>query len=107
MVQSIELLLDDDGDAALRASWAALADAGLPSLADHTGRHEPAARDRRGDADGTGFEAAVDGAPAVLRGLGRRPASGLAAAVGAPVLFGGHRAALGAGAAGRAEPARC
>ncbi|HEX2810439.1 MAG TPA: 2'-5' RNA ligase family protein [Kineosporiaceae bacterium] len=37
MVQSVELLLDDELDAAVRAQWQALADAGLPSQARHTG----------------------------------------------------------------------
>jgi 2'-5' RNA ligase len=37
VVESVELLLDDDADAAIRAQWTALADAGLPSLASHTG----------------------------------------------------------------------
>lgn len=37
MVQSVELLLDDAADAAVRAQWRALADAGLPSQARHTG----------------------------------------------------------------------
>ncbi|BDI23114.1 2'-5' RNA ligase family protein [Herbiconiux sp. L3-i23] len=34
---SIELILDDDGDARVREGWRALADAGLPSQADHQG----------------------------------------------------------------------
>ena len=37
MVQSVELLLDAGLDAGVRAEWAALADAGLPSQARHTG----------------------------------------------------------------------
>lgn len=37
MVQSLELLLDDELDAAVRRQWAALASAGLPSQARHTG----------------------------------------------------------------------
>lgn len=36
-VQSVELLLDDESDAAFRAQWTALAEAGLPSQAHHTG----------------------------------------------------------------------
>jgi 2'-5' RNA ligase len=36
-VHSIELLLDDVTDTAVRDSWAALAEAGLPSLAHHAG----------------------------------------------------------------------
>jgi len=35
-VHSIELLLDGPADARIRAQWAALSDAGLPSQADHT-----------------------------------------------------------------------
>lgn len=35
MTHSVELLLDPDADAAIRRDWAALADAGLPSLAHH------------------------------------------------------------------------
>lgn len=35
MAHSIELVLDDGADAAIRREWAALADAGLPSLAHH------------------------------------------------------------------------
>jgi 2'-5' RNA ligase len=37
VVQSVELLLDADLDAAVRAQWQRLADAGLPSRARHTG----------------------------------------------------------------------
>jgi len=37
MTQSVELLLDDDLDAAVQAQWAALVAAGLPSQALHTG----------------------------------------------------------------------
>lgn len=36
MVQSVELVLDGAADAAVRTQWAALAEAGLPSQADHT-----------------------------------------------------------------------
>lgn len=36
-MRSIELTLDDGTDAAVRAEWAALLDAGLPSLATHRG----------------------------------------------------------------------
>jgi hypothetical protein len=42
MAQGIVLLLDDDADAAVRARWRRLAEAGLPSLVTHThGRHVP------------------------------------------------------------------
>ena len=37
VVQSVELLLDADLDARVRAQWRALVDAGLPSLGRHTG----------------------------------------------------------------------
>ena len=37
MVQSVELLLDPDLDARVRAQWRALVEAGLPSLGRHTG----------------------------------------------------------------------
>ncbi len=37
MTQSLELLLDDDLEAAVLRQWAALAEAGLPSAADHPG----------------------------------------------------------------------
>lgn len=36
-VHSLELLLDDVSDAAVRAEWQVLRDAGLPNQADHTG----------------------------------------------------------------------
>lgn len=36
-MQSLELLLDDQTDARVRAAWTALSDAGLPSQADHRG----------------------------------------------------------------------
>jgi 2'-5' RNA ligase len=89
MVQSIELLLDDEGDAAVRASWAGLADAGLPSLADHA-----AASNRPhvtvAVTTGSGFEIAERGLRAVFEGWAIAT-SGLAATIGAPVLFGGHR----------------
>ncbi|GAA2092463.1 2'-5' RNA ligase family protein [Microlunatus panaciterrae] len=34
-IQSVELLLDEQGDAAIRAQWQALLDAGLPSSGSH------------------------------------------------------------------------
>lgn len=37
LIQSLELLLDDETDAAVRAQWAALIEAGLPSQARHEG----------------------------------------------------------------------
>lgn len=89
MVQSIELLLDDETDAAVRASWAALAEAGLPSLASHTGDsnrpHVTVAV-----TEGAGFERADAGLRAVFEGWDLADV-GLAAIIGAPVLFGGHK----------------
>ena len=89
MVQSIELLLDGATEQVLRASWATLAEAGLPSLATHTGDsnrpHVTVAV-----TDEQGFEAAEAGLRAVFEGWDLAGA-GLAAVVGAPVLFGGHR----------------
>lgn len=37
MLHTLELVCDDDGDAAVRRDWRALRDAGLPSQLDHTG----------------------------------------------------------------------
>ena len=89
MVQSIELLLDEDAETALRASWSALADAGLPSLATHTGTsnrpHVTVAV-----TGGSGFQDAEAGLRAVVEGWDLAGA-GLAGTLGAPVLFGGHR----------------
>jgi 2'-5' RNA ligase len=88
MVQSIELLFDDDAEAALRAAWSALADAGLPSLATHSGEsnrpHVTLAVTTEG-----GFVPAVPALRAVFEGWGLAT-GGLAATVGSPVLFGGH-----------------
>lgn len=36
-MRSIELVFDDDTESAIRADWVRLAEAGLPSLASHTG----------------------------------------------------------------------
>jgi 2'-5' RNA ligase len=89
MVQSIELLLDEATEAAVRAAWTALADAGLPSLASHRGDsnrpHVTVAV-----TEGEGFADAADGVRAALAGwdVGGR---GVAAVVGAPLLFGGAR----------------
>ena len=89
MVQSIELLFDDDTEAALRSAWSALADAGLPSLASHTSEsnrpHVTVAV-----AEEQGFEAAGTALRAVFEGWSLA-SGGLAAVVGSPVLFGGHR----------------
>lgn len=82
-MQSIELLLDPEGDRAVRAGWAALAAAGLPSLASHTGEtNRPhvtliVAED--------GLEQVAERCRALLRDVD------LPVLVGAPLLFGGHR----------------
>jgi hypothetical protein len=89
MVQSIELLVDEQAEEALLASWRALADAGLPSLASHTGAtnrpHVTVAV-----TDGTGFESAEAAVRAVFQGWDL-VGTGLAAEVGSPILFGGHK----------------
>ena len=93
MVQSIELLFDEEAEAALRGSWAALAAADLPSLASHVGAtnrpHVTVAVTETAD-DDEGFLPSVDGLQAVFAGwdLSR---TGLAAVVGSIVLFGGHK----------------
>jgi 2'-5' RNA ligase len=89
MVQSIELLLDDDTEAALRTSWAALADAGLPSAATHSGdSNRPHVTLAVTEEQGLG--AAEPALRAVFEGWDLAGA-GLPAVVGSPVLFGGHR----------------
>lgn len=88
-MQSIELLFDEATEERLRADWRALADAGLPSLADHpsdTNRpHVTVAV-----ADDGGLDRAEEATRAVAAGWGLGGA-GLAGLVGAPILFGGHR----------------
>ncbi|HEV7623207.1 MAG TPA: 2'-5' RNA ligase family protein [Amnibacterium sp.] len=88
MVQSVELLLEPDAERRVRGEWAALADAGLPSLATHHAEtNRPHVTLAVAEA---GLEAAVDALGAVFRGwhLAER---GLPVVVGSPVLFGGHR----------------
>lgn len=86
MVQSIELLLDEATEAAIRGSWAALAAAGVPSLADSASEsnrpHVTVA------VAVTGLEAAAAAVGSVVAGLAE---SGLPTVVGAPLLFGGAR----------------
>jgi hypothetical protein len=86
MAHSIELLLDSHSDAAIRAAWHALADAGLPSqvnVKSSTNRpHITLLAAERISPD-------VD---EVLRGLG--PRLPLDCAVGAHVIFGGPRLTL-------------
>lgn len=86
MVQSVELVLDDATDAAVRSQWQQLSDAGLPSQGRHTGAsnrpHVTLAA--RSDVPG-GLDGPLAGAvgplpmPLVLGGL---------------VCFGGRRAVL-------------
>src|SRR5579875_2967912 len=88
MVQSVELLLDQDAEQRIRDEWATLADAGLPSLASHRGAtNRPHCTVAVAP---SGLEGALDGIRAVFRGwhLAER---GLPVVVGPPVLFGGHR----------------
>lgn len=88
-LQSIELLLDPAAEEQVTASWRALADAGLPSQAAHTGAtnrpHVTVAVAEHGFADGTAARVS-----AVFAGwdLATR---GLAAEIGAPLLFGGEK----------------
>lgn len=88
MVQSIELLLDEESEVALRSAWDDLAAADLPSLATHRGpTNRPHVTLAAAE---SGLEPATDALRAVFSGwdlAGR----GLAGAVGAPLLFGGHR----------------
>lgn len=94
-VQSIELLLDEDAEAALRGSWDALDAAGLPSLATHTGEtnrpHVTLAVAETGpDGERPGFLPAIERVRAVFAGWDLAGA-GVAATAGAPLLFGGHK----------------
>jgi len=83
-VHSIELLLDGPADAAVRAQWAALTDAGLPSQADHASSSNAPhvtllARRRIDDTTDPALTALFDGAlPAAVE-------------LGAPLVFGGGR----------------
>lgn len=89
MVQSIELLFDEQTDGSIRASWDALAAAGLPSLTSHRGDsnrpHVTVAVSEAG-----GLDEAIGAVRAVFAGWGLS-AAGFAAVVGAPVLFGGAK----------------
>ena len=86
MAHSIELLFDNDGDAAIRALWRALADAGLPSqlrVTSTTNRpHVTLLAAQRISPD-------VDDR---LRGLRHRLP--LECVVGSPLVFGGPRLTL-------------
>jgi 2'-5' RNA ligase len=83
MVHSIELLLDDDSDAAVRRIWAKLADAGLPSQASN---RSPTNRPHISVVVAERIDPAVDSSLSEL--MQRLP---LPFALGAPLLFGGPR----------------
>lgn len=88
MVQSIELLFDEETESVLRAAWDTLAEADLPSLATHVGdSNRPHVTVAVAE---EGLETGLDAVRAVVAGWDLRGA-GLAAVVGAPLLFGGHR----------------
>ena len=85
-MQSVELLLDPATDAAVRAEWAALSAAGLPSQADH-----------RGESNAPHVSVAVaDGFPATAEEALVTPVRALPFDVrlGPPVLLGGRRLVL-------------
>ncbi|WP_375399898.1 2'-5' RNA ligase family protein [uncultured Amnibacterium sp.] len=83
MVQSIELLLDPESEATVRATWDLLAAAGLPSLADHRGVSN------RPHLTLLAAESGLEGSMSQLRELLEQV--DLPAVLGAPLLFGGHR----------------
>lgn len=86
MAHSIEMLLDADGDAAIRAAWQALADAGLPSQSHITA---PTNRPHITLLAAAGITAAAD--EPLRRLTGRLP---FAAILGAPLVLGGPRHTL-------------
>ncbi|WP_067655536.1 2'-5' RNA ligase family protein [Nocardia harenae] len=85
MVQSVELLLDAAAESAVRAQWAALAAAGLPSQAQHTGAsnrpHITAA-------------VATELAPQAEAALAELEFEPLPVTLGSPVVFGVERLVL-------------
>ena len=88
MVQSIELLLDGESEAALRGEGDRLRAADLPSLASHTGvTNRPHVTLAVAE---EGLEGLLGPVRAVFAGWGLAE-HGLAATIGAPLLFGGHR----------------
>jgi hypothetical protein len=88
VVQSVELLLDERTEAALRRAWDTLHEAGLPSLAtNHSGSNRPHVTVAVAEA---GLEAAIPGLRAVFAGW-ELASRGLAGTVGGVLLFGGHR----------------
>ncbi|MGB3763777.1 MAG: 2'-5' RNA ligase family protein [Ornithinimicrobium sp.] len=85
-MQSVELVLDDAADAAVRAQWAALAAAGLPSQADHTSAsNAPHVTVGVADAIDETVERQLEDAAAALP---------LPAQLGPLVLLGGRRVVL-------------
>ncbi|MBU3751470.1 MAG: 2'-5' RNA ligase family protein [Mycobacterium sp.] len=86
MAHSIELLLDPAGEAAVRADWQCLADAGLPSqIRVHSPTNRPHITLLAARRIGSGVDE-------VLRELADRLP--LACVVGAPLVFGGPRLTL-------------
>jgi 2'-5' RNA ligase len=87
VVQSVELLFDEQTEEALRLAWQTLHAAGLPSLAtNHSDSNRPHVTVAVAE---TGLEGAVEALRAVLA---RELASpGLVATLGGYVLFGGYR----------------
>lgn len=84
MVHSVELLFDDDTEAAVRAAWEDLAQAGIRSLAAHTAEsNRPHVTVSVSDGLGDEVDAAL------LPVLDRLP---LRCVLGAPMLFGAGRA---------------
>ena len=86
MAHSIELLLDEHSDAAIRAQWRALADAGLPSQARVT---SPTNRPHITLLAAGKISADVD---ETLRALSDRLP--FDCVIGAPLVFGGHSMTL-------------
>jgi hypothetical protein len=86
MVHSVELIFDDDTDAAVRRLWHDLAAAGLPSQAGH---RSPTNRPHVTLTVAEDMADAVDDALGPLLGL--LPLPGL---IGAPMLFGGRTVTL-------------
>ena len=85
MAHSIELLFDPETDAAIRRQWRTLADAGLPSLANH---RSPTNRPHVTVSVSSHIDPAAD---EQLRDVGGLP---MDCRVGAPLVFGGGRFTL-------------
>lgn len=86
MAHSLELLVDDATDAAVRLEWTALADAGLPSQANH---RSPSNRPHVTVAVSDHISPDVD--PLLSEVVGELP---LECRLGAPVVFGGRSLTL-------------